>query len=113
MPSLYAQYIKEREGFESVEVEHGFATYIQVDPDTVYLRDIFVEEGFRKQGIASELSKMVMDISRILGAKRLTGSVCTDAKGVTVSMKALLADGFTFSHALGNMLYFAKEVKNG
>jgi GNAT superfamily N-acetyltransferase len=108
--SLYAQYVKEREGFETLEVEHGFATYKQVDPDMVYLRDIFVEQDFRQDGIATKLSKQVAEIAKGLGATKLTGSVCIDAAGVTISMKALLGDGFQFSHAVGNMIYFVKDI---
>jgi predicted GNAT family acetyltransferase len=108
--SLYAQYIEEREGFSIIESDHGFATYIKVDDETYYLRDIFVEKEFRKSGLAKELSRQVAEIAKADGAKRLTGSVSTIANGVTVSMKAILADGFEFSHANGNMLYFAKEL---
>lgn len=110
MISLYAQYIKEREGFETLEVEHGFATYKQIEPDMVYLRDIFVEDNFRQNGIASDLSKQVALIAKDLGCKKLTGSVCIDAIGVTISMKALLGDGFQYSHASGNMIYFVKDI---
>jgi len=108
--SLYAKYVEEREGFSIIEGGHGFATYIKVDDDTFYLRDIFVEEEYRKSGLAKELSKQVADIAKEAGAKRLTGSVSVLANGVTVSMKAVLADGFEFSHMNGTTLYFAKEI---
>ena len=108
--NLYSQYIVEREGLGIVEFDHGFATYIQVDADTFYLQDIFVEKEHRKSGLAKELSKQVALIAKEAGAKKLTGSVCLIAKGVTVSMKAILGDGFEYSHANGNTLYFAKEI---
>lgn len=111
MTSLYAQYIKEREGFETLEVEHGFATYKQVEKDMVYLRDIFVEDTFRQNGLASELSRQVAEIAKGLGCNKLTGSICvSDDIGVTISMKALLGDRFKYSHAHGTMLYFVKDI---
>ena len=109
--SLYAQFIKEREGFETLEVEHGYATYKQVEKDMVYVRDIFVEENFRQNGLAYELSIQLAEIAKGLGCTKITGSVCvSDDIGVTISMKFLLGNGFKFSHAHGTMLYFVKEI---
>lgn len=110
MSSLYAQYVKEREAIEVLEVEHGYATYIFVDAETVYLRDIFVEKAFRKEAIATQLAVQVADIARKQGIKKMVGSVATNVRGVTTSLKVLLADGFEFSHVAGEMIYFKKEI---
>lgn len=108
--SLYAQYIKEREGIELIYVEHGFATYQKVNDELYYLVDIFVEQGFRKLGIATQLSSIVRDIALQAGAKQLLGSVDISRKGVTESMSAILSDGFRYSHSEGNGMYFVKDI---
>jgi predicted GNAT family acetyltransferase len=110
MTSLYGQYIKEREGFDIVETEYGFATYTSVDEQTIYLRDIFIVAEKRRSGLATELSTKVAEIAKELGKNKILGSICIDAKGVTTSMAALLGDKFKFSHANGNMLYFVKDI---
>ena len=107
---LYAQYIKERENMSLVHVEHGFATYKKIDADTYYLVDIFVEKGFRRNGIASSLSESVKQIALNDGAKRLLGSVDITSNGVTESMQAILSDGFRYSHSAGNGIFFLKEI---
>lgn len=108
--SLYADYLKERQGIETVEHEFGFATYKRIDAETVYLQDIFVVKEHRRNGVASELSAKIAEIAKASGAKKLIGSVDITAHGVTESMKAILGDGFRFSHAQGNGIYFVKML---
>lgn len=107
---MYKKYIKERENSDLVEVAHGFATYRHIEADTVYLVDIFVEEEYRQDGIGKTLSHEVAKIAKELGATKLAGSICLGANGVTLLMAALIGDGFKFTHANGNMLYFIKDI---
>ncbi len=108
--SLYADYIREREGFETIEVEHGFATYKRLNDDEFYLRDICVAKPHRKEGIATILSEMIARIAREAGATKLIGSVSLRANGIEVSILALIGDGFKFSHSTESMLYFVKDI---
>ena len=108
--SLYAEYVHEREGFDTFETAIGFATYKKLDADTYYLRDIFVAWDRRRQGVAKELSAEVARIAKAGGANKLLGSVCLSAKDPTQSIAALLADGFVYSAYMGNMLYFTKKL---
>jgi GNAT superfamily N-acetyltransferase len=108
--SLYANYLSEREGVSVLEIEHGFAVYQKLNNDSYYLRDIYVEPEYRSQGLATKLSDMVAEIARKDGASRLIGSVDVTKRGVTVSMKAILADGFEFVEMNGNGIYFAKKL---
>lgn len=107
---LYAQYIKEREGSEILIVDYGFATYRKLEDGSYYLIDIFVEERYRKLGIARNLFDKIVDIAKADNASRILGSVCTSANGVTASMASILAVGFQFSSQNGNMLYFSKVI---
>lgn len=108
--SMYADYIKEREGFETIEVENGFATYKRLNEDEFYLRDIFVENEHRVNGIAKILSGSVAKIAKEAGATKLIGSVHLRGNGVEVSLLAVMGDGFKFSHSVDSMLYFVKDI---
>ena len=107
---LYSKYIKERENRELIEVPHGFITYQKLDNGDIYIVDLFVEKEFRRSGIGTQLSELVKQAALKDGVKRLIGSICLTTNGVTNSMKSLITDGFTYSHASGTMLYFVKEI---
>jgi ribosomal protein S18 acetylase RimI-like enzyme len=106
--NLWAKYIKEREGYDSLETEHGFATYI-ISGEDCYIRDIYVDPDFRQTGIASDMADEITKIAKASGCKRLLGSVCPNANGVTTSMKVLLSYGFEFL-GVKDLIYFKKEI---
>lgn len=108
--NLYAQYIKEREDREIIVLGHAFATYKKLNPETYYLIDMFVERAYRRTNLAWDLNNIICDIAKKDGASNIITSICTDAAGVTVSMAVILAGGFKFSSASGNMLYFVKDL---
>lgn len=106
--SLYADYVWEREGFETIEDEYGFATF-KVDGEGCYIRDIFVSKTMRCTAHASGYADQIAGKARERGCTYLTGSVFADCDG-TASLKVLLAYGFKLSHALDDMIYFRKEL---
>lgn len=104
-----AFYLKEREGFDCILRDEGFASY-KITGDECYIKDIFVFPDYRKKGIAAEMAD---DISRIAlgrGCKFLTGSVCTTANGAHASMLVLLAYGFKIHSAVQYGIYFRKDL---
>lgn len=109
MASLYAQYIKEREGKGCLETEHGFATY-QVWQDGVYIEDIYVSPNLRQQGYAAEMADQITEIAKSLDKKFLYGSVSPLANGATQSLKVLLAYGFKLHNSSPDLIMFVKEL---
>ncbi len=107
--SLQAMYAKERENMETIEKEHGFLTY-KFFPDECRMFDIYVLPEQRKSGLAAQMADEVVSLAKQNGCKILTGSVDTRANGATVSVKVLLAYGFTVLRTDGSMIYFSKEV---
>lgn len=107
--SLYGEYIKEREGYDIVENDKGFATFT-ISGVECYLRDIYVRPDFRKQDVASELAREVEKQAADRGATILIGSCCVGMRGDTESLKVLLAYGFRVRGVEGNMIYFDKEI---
>jgi len=108
--TMQADYILEREGISTLEVENGFATYKKVSDNTYYLIDIYVKPEHRRGRIASEMSAKVAEIAKNDGAEYLLGSVDTSCNFATESMKAVLGDGFSFKSIDGNMIYFYKRI---
>lgn len=108
--SLYAQYIQEREGFEIVETEYGFATY-QISNEVCYIRDLFVSKVSRGRHVASDMADKICSIAKDNNCSELLGSVHPDAKGATDSLKVLLAYGFSLKGIQNGLLIFTKGIK--
>lgn len=106
---MYSQYLKEREGFDVLQVTDGFATY-KITGDECYLRDIYVTPEHRKDGVATALADAICEIARGRGCRWLVGSVCTEANGAHASLLVLLAYGMKLKKAEKDMIYFYKGI---
>lgn len=93
MPSLYAKYLKEREGKETYEIEEGFITYV-IENDECYIETIYVMPDFRRLDIGTRLADHVTKIAKKAGCTYLSGTVDPTTDGATDSMKALIYYGF-------------------
>ncbi len=111
MSSLYAQYIKEREGKHIFEQEFGYATYSFHD-EICYIEDIYVAPEKRKSTYASKLADGITIAAKEKGCTVLMGSVCVGTEGDDTSIKVLHGYGMKLSHIDGNdnMIYFKKEI---
>lgn len=107
--SVYAEYLKEREGKEVVENDNGFLSY-RIFNDYVYIVDIYVVPEKRKTGLAKFWADQVCEIAKAKGAKTLVGSVDVRANGATESLKVLLAYGMRVDSIDGQMIYFKKDL---
>lgn len=107
--SLYGDYIKERENFDIVEDERGFATYL-VQGEECYVRDVYVKPQHRKDHVAWGYMEIIRKRMKHFGVKTIITSVCTKANGTTTSQYAILSYGFVLSHTDGPMIYYRKEI---
>lgn len=107
--SLYAQYIKEREGKSIIETDNAFISYV-IEGDNCYIADIYIAPEFRRKNIASSLAAKVEEIAKNNNCKYLTGSVTPSFKGATVSMKAQLEYGFEILEAHNDFIILRKEL---
>lgn len=108
--SLYSQYITERTDRLILETEYGFATYVYLADNTVYIEDIYVSPEYRKKGIASRFADEIADIARSKGCKKMIGSVVPSTKTSTDSMKTLLAYGMKLESSTNNFITLVKEI---
>jgi GNAT superfamily N-acetyltransferase len=109
MVSLYGQYIKERENFDIIENDYGFATYKIINSEC-YIRDIFVIEQYRNLNIAKKIADEVTEIAKLHNCVKLLGTVSPSAPGATVSMTCLLAYGFKLKSATNDFVVLEKEI---
>jgi ribosomal protein S18 acetylase RimI-like enzyme len=109
MPSLYAEYIKERLNRSIVEDDKGFATY-EFLGDHCYVVDIYVKSEFRKSGVGSQYLKIIEKIASDHGYSKLLGSVKPSAKGSNDAIKAHLAYGFNILSSTDDAIFFEKTV---
>lgn len=108
--SLYAEYIREQTYGDIIETDIGFATYVFIDSETCYIKDIYVRPEFRMVHAASDISAIIEDIARANGCKRLLGSVVPSTKNSTRSLKVLLAYGFQLLSSSNDIIYFQKDL---
>lgn len=108
--SHFAKYKKEREGKEVLETEHGFAVWYQLNPEVVYLEDIYVDLYHRQEGLASKMADEVAKIAKEKGCTKMLGSVNAQAHGADTSIRVLHAYGMKLHSVDGQMIYFIKEI---
>ena len=104
-----AQYLKEREGFDSIVTDKGFVAY-RVQGTECWIYDIYVHADFRKMGIASFLAKEVEAIAKAAGCTTLCGSVAPKARNSTDSLKFQLAYGMKLHSSAENVVHLRKEI---
>lgn len=112
---MYAEYIREREGKEILQHEHGFTIYGYncvpgVDFPHVYLQDNYVRPEHRKKGIAREMADQIAQQAKDAGFKVMLGSVDGNAKGAHESLLVLIAYGMKLFLVDGATVWLSKEL---
>ncbi len=107
--SLYADYIKEREGKHIIEDEDGFATYLFGD-GYVYIVDIYVTKESRHKGVGQAYAEKIAEIAKEKGFNKLLGTVDPLTNGSTYNVYAFIKYGFKISSCDGTLIYLTKEI---
>jgi GNAT superfamily N-acetyltransferase len=94
--SLYSQYLKEKDGINTLETDKGLVTFIQQGErgQEFYIVDIFVLPEFRRTGYATELGEIMQKQAVELGAEYLLGAVEINSNTYDQSRKTLESFGF-------------------
>lgn len=109
MPSLYSEHIKEREGFEIVETDFGFASYKYYDQEC-YIRDVYIKPEFRRSRQASKLLDTIQTIAKSSGCKFITTTVSSQYPNITGNTKAILKYGFEIAKVIQDVIWFKKDI---
>lgn len=107
--SLYADYIKEREDFNTYEDSDSFFTYKKVS-DALFIRDIYIRPEARSKGKSLELGLLGESIAREMNLNAVLGCVDMDTKGWERSKRILEEFGYRKIYKDGTMIYFNKDL---
>lgn len=107
--SLWAEYIKDREGAGCVEHENGFITYTLIGKEC-YIQDIYVRPEFRQTHVAATLANQVTAVAKSKGCEFLTCQVIPSAGGATTALKVILAYGFELLRSDPDRILLVKKV---
>lgn len=107
--SLYSQYVAERESQVVFEYAKGFVGY-SIEPDHIFLQDLFVVPEFRHQKVGEKLLKLVERKARELRKERVYVSVVPSTKLGPTMANLALKYGYKLSHSHADSDYFVKEV---
>lgn len=91
--SLYADYVRERLGWETIEVESGFITY-SIRPPNASIEEFFVRPEQRGTPLAKRLADTVVSRARAAGAKFLWTNVVPGTNGADYAITMNLKYGF-------------------
>lgn len=109
MSNLFASYIKERQGIDSIWHEHSFVIYRIVGPEC-FIVDMFVEKDIRAKGNGRLIINELLEIAKKAGCECITGNIHLGDKGANNTLKASQACGFEVVRAEGNTLLISLKV---
>lgn len=108
--SLYADFIKEYDGFDIIEIpDVGFATY-KCAGEECYIKDVYIKPEHRSKRVSYDMQVEITKIAKEKGCTYLLGTVSPISKTATFSMGALIKDGFQFVKVDQHLMYFTKRV---
>lgn len=92
MSDLYWQYMKEREGLDVLEVEHGFIMYAKLE-NQWYITDFFVRPEYRNKGVGQFLWAKFCNMAKEAGAKSVAGTLRKDMPFLEENVSKFLNKG--------------------
>ena len=113
---LYSEYIKEREGCETLVIDNGFLTAkVELDKDGnkyLFINDFFVSKKDRTKvrKTATELLATAKNVALKYDCKKICGIVWTDTLNATESLKANLYYGYKVIGADTNRIYVESDI---
>ena len=106
---MWAPYVKEKSGVETIQHEHGFLCY-KVHGEECHLEDIYVLPDYRLRGVGSILLAEATDQAEKAGCKFLSSCIRPSESTATLSMQAHLSRGFKIHMATQNKILMIKEL---
>lgn len=107
--SHYADYVKERLGYETIEWEDGFVTYF-FSGTACIIHDLYVVPSERRLGVGSLLADHVVEKARERGCKVLGARVYLDSINPTEALKAHLGYGLQLHGTEDGAILLSKAI---
>jgi hypothetical protein len=106
---MYFDYIKEREGIESIVTDCGFVTYILNDKEC-FVDILYIKPYYRKSGKGSELMDQLAVLAKLQGCAYFKARNYPRTFGATEAMAASIAYGFKIIDSNNEYITLAKEI---
>lgn len=107
--SNFADYYKERQGAQTIEVEHGFIVFSLREHDC-FLAEIYVEPALRTNRLGTDLFMEMTALAREAGCKVITATIFPATKGATEALHAALHVGMRVQGAQPGVIHLVKEI---
>lgn len=106
--SLYAQYVKEKYGQDTLETEHGFVVY-KLDNTVCSIETMFIVPGMRRKSVGRGIIRMLLDkIPKAV--KYLACEVDLTAHKAEATYKTIRNYGFEPLSTRGNSVVLVKYI---
>ena len=106
---MYSQYVKEREGVETVELETGFYSY-KLEDSCLFIVDLFVLPEFRSKKVGSEYGEQLEAIAKKNGKNVILCAASLAAKNSEDAINFILSNGYKIINVTLSEIYFKKEL---
>jgi GNAT superfamily N-acetyltransferase len=106
---LYKSYLKEREGLDVLEVDHGFMVY-KLAADHAYISDYYVDPEYRRCGIGYKMADCLFELCLEQGIPVVYCQADNLAEGVELSKLTIEKYGFQRLGEEGSIVHYKMEV---
>lgn len=111
---MFADYLKEEEGYETITTDYGFCSYV-LDRNTAefFCAHLYVKPEYRKKGRGIDFGMELEKFALKNGAKRMTGNIWFNNanKGrFTEKIKIFEAFGFEIETINSNVITMCKKI---
>lgn len=107
--NLWANYVKERYGWDTIVIESGFITYDLKIPECS-IEEFYVEPDQRGGTLAKRLADEVFRIAEKEGCKRVWARIIPGTPGAEQAMRSNLHYGFKLFSSQGNAILLVKTI---
>jgi ribosomal protein S18 acetylase RimI-like enzyme len=109
MDSMFEEYFKEKKGLTAFKNQFGFVMYAIVD-DSLYIRDFYVKPESRRQGVAYQMTDLLIAYAKEQGCTQVIADVEPRDLKSTESLKFILNYGFEVYDADENEILLKYEI---
>lgn len=110
--TLFAEYIKEREGFEVMETEESFVIY-KIKGELAFISHAFTRKNYRRDHYMSELLDALSEFLLSKRVSALSASIDLRDQNASTTLLASLKYGFEIKAAEQGIIFIEKNLKRG
>lgn len=106
---MYLDYLKEREGKDSICSPKGFIVY-KIEGKVCHVAECYTAPQYRRERVAWEFMDKVFQIAKSEGCVLATACVVPSLAGASESMAAQLEYGFKIDRSINDCIIMSKEI---